>query len=345
MFYWLRKKLGKLTREEKRAGYFNPENRDGEPKEELSPSGKYKLILERFKTGKGTWNYTQGTLYKVGEDEPLGCIQRNYSSFPHQWVENHPKGDFFIGGEDYQGQTVIQLDTGTRRDLLPEETKKGHGFCWAQYRYIEEHQLLLVAGCYWACPYEYRFYDFSDPMNGWPELEVTGDKYNVIYDSEKWPTIDSQGVITAYQMKDVYDYKDDYDVEDISDVEWEGPDPDDPDDDERSTVVATKFYKIEDGQVVFQYEWVSDREKAHRARCEEGERQYKEALKKFKETDPLYLAYLEDLKKPGLDPEGYESHGFTYKGGERRWCRRVLRPKRTRKGKSKGYTVDLEWAT
>ena len=343
----LRQSLKKLFFRIKTASYFKPWNRmKNKRREEMSPSGKYRLVLDYFTTGKGTWNYSQGTLYKVGQDIPVAVIQRNYGGFPYLFIEGHPKGDFFIGGEDYQGQTVIELNTGARRDLLPEEAKAGHGFCWASYKYNTDHQLLIVSGCFWACPYEVRLYDFSDPMNGWPQLKFY-DKYGketyIDDNSDKLPDVSPDGVIKVFQTVDIYDYEERYKVEGHEDVKWIGDDPDDPDNDERVTVVAKTLYKIQDKKLVFQSEWVSDHEKAYRKRQEEARRKYEEKIANFKASDPLYHAYVEGLKDPVFSPADYHSQGITYdnwcpdfKGHETRWCRDIVT--------SGSYKVSLEWA-
>lgn len=31
--------------------------------------------------------------------------------------------------------------------------------------YFQQKKLIVIDGCYWACPYELVFYDFSNPMN------------------------------------------------------------------------------------------------------------------------------------------------------------------------------------
>ncbi|MCF1193304.1 hypothetical protein LRR18_17070, partial [Mangrovimonas sp. AS39] len=100
---------------------------------------------------------------------------------------------------DYQGQTVVNLNTLETRTFIPEEAKKGHGFCWADYTYNKEHNLLVVDGCYWACPYEYRFYDFSEPMAGWPELKFQDPKNYA--DSEGVPPKVEDGLITCYETR------------------------------------------------------------------------------------------------------------------------------------------------
>ena len=119
-----------------------------------------------------SWSYTRGRVSHAETGAALADVKRNYSGFPFLWVEDHPSGhDYLLCGEDYQGQTFIELDTARRRDFLPDEAAKGFGFCWADYELMPDGVTLKVEGCYWACPYEYKFFDVSDPIEkGWPEL-------------------------------------------------------------------------------------------------------------------------------------------------------------------------------
>jgi hypothetical protein len=151
--------------------HFEPENAVLEArKEHQSPSGKYRLVVTPYKTGPNSWNYTLGQVYEG--DRLIAEVQRNYSAFPFAWVENHPNGHpFLVCGEDYQGQTVIELDTGRRVDYLPQGAKRGVGFCWVEIHPSPKGDMLAVEGCYWACPYEVVIHDFSDPLDPpWPEL-------------------------------------------------------------------------------------------------------------------------------------------------------------------------------
>ena len=142
----------------------------GESKEHLSPAGKYRLVVTTYQTGEGYWNYTQGKVYR-GE-KCLAEVRRNYHQFPFTFIEGHKNGhDYLVCGEDYQGQTVIELDTGERVDYRPDAAEKGHGFCWAYYKPSPNGTLIVVNGCIWACPYENHVYDFAKPMKPpWPRL-------------------------------------------------------------------------------------------------------------------------------------------------------------------------------
>jgi hypothetical protein len=153
--------------------YFTDERRGEVRHEEVSPSGRYRLTVTPYETKKGSWSYTRGEVYRVSDGVKVGDVKRNYGCFPYCWMEDHVDGhDYLICGEDYQGQTFCQLDTGEQKSLIPDDAFEGFGFCWAGYRLLEDGKTLEVDGCYWACPYELRLYDVSDPMNGWPLLEI-----------------------------------------------------------------------------------------------------------------------------------------------------------------------------
>src|SRR3989304_5557024 len=126
---------------------------------EVSPSKRYELLLSTSETKRGFWNCTHATVWRG--KELVAKVYRNYPSFPFLWIEDHPNShDYLVCGENYQGQTVIELDTNARRDFLPDEAKEGFGFCWNAYEFDRASQILAVKGCIWGAPYQYRFYDF-----------------------------------------------------------------------------------------------------------------------------------------------------------------------------------------
>lgn len=138
---------------------------------EVSTLGKFKLTIEKYSTKKGYTNQSRGIVKNIAGDV-VADVKRNYSSFPFCWAEDHSNGhDYLVCGEDYQGQTIIELDTGKRVDYLPVEAKKGWGFCWGEINASPDKLMLAVHGCYWGCPYEVMFIDFSDPMKELPYLK------------------------------------------------------------------------------------------------------------------------------------------------------------------------------
>jgi hypothetical protein len=141
-------------------------------KSHISSSGKYKLVIDYYTTKKGCWNYSRGRVYDINSDELIADVKRNYGAFPFSWVDKHTNGhSYLICGADYQGQTIIELDTKQRVDYTPSSADSGVGFCWSDHIPSPDGNMLMVDGCYWACPYELRIYDFSEPMK-MPLLEL-----------------------------------------------------------------------------------------------------------------------------------------------------------------------------
>ena len=147
--------------------FYIPENKISDSDEtHSSPFGQYILKTEVYRTTEGVGSVSRGLIYKK-EDQNVHIfeVRRNYNQFPFCFVEGHPTGhDYLICGEDYQGQTVLELDTGNRVSHMPEGEKNGVGFCWSRIWASTEKDVLGVEGCFWAAPNELRFIDFSEPM-------------------------------------------------------------------------------------------------------------------------------------------------------------------------------------
>lgn len=207
----------------KKEDFFKEENKQ-KTVVELSDLEKYRLEISSFKTREGSWSYTQGKVFKVEDNKLIATINRNYHSFPFLFIENHSSGkDYLVCGEDYQGQTIVDLTTGEVLNKMSQGYEFGGGFCWADYKFYKDINILIVNGCHWACPYEYRFYDFSDPMN-FKEIES---EYYFYETGDNWPVISKDGVITYQEMN----YADD-------------------EEEEPSVIEATHEYKIENGKIV-----------------------------------------------------------------------------------------------
>ena len=147
---------------------------DRDPEERVSPSGHYKAVITRHATSPGCWSYTKAKVYQEGSDQPIAEIRRNYSSMWTAWVENHPANghSYLLAGEDYQGQTVVDLTTGEKRNGRPKSAGYGFGFCWVAATPSPDGTMVAVEGCFWACPYEVVIYDFSRPDECPPFVEI-----------------------------------------------------------------------------------------------------------------------------------------------------------------------------
>lgn len=142
------------------------------PQEVMSPSGRYKLVITGY-IRPGGWGYSRGEVFRIADGVRVADVKRNYGMFPFLFMEDHVDGhDYLVCGEDYQGSTFCQLDTGKVKSFIPDEAFEGFGFCWGHYERVGDGSILLVVGCYWAAPDEIRLHDISSPMEGWPSFQV-----------------------------------------------------------------------------------------------------------------------------------------------------------------------------
>jgi hypothetical protein len=128
--------------------------------------GKYSVVTTPYRTKEGAWNYTLAEVFAVATGKRVATVRRNYSSFWFLIVENHKLTghDYLIAGSDYQGHSVFDLTNGEKMDYIPDDAYLGFGFCMSDAELLPDGVTLKVFGCYWACPYETRLYDFSVPL-------------------------------------------------------------------------------------------------------------------------------------------------------------------------------------
>lgn len=148
--------------------FYVPEQKRPEETVTFSPCGKYKLVVSTYTTGKNTWSVTLGEVFENRDGgAKIAEVKRNYPDFWSCWVVDHrahnSQGqDYLLCGADYQGLTIVNLITGEVRSHKP---KPGKGWCVASMEYKPKGSLLVAHGCTWACPFEYRVFDFSKPNN------------------------------------------------------------------------------------------------------------------------------------------------------------------------------------
>ncbi len=175
---------------------------DRPPDVRLSPSGRFRLEIRGYTTRPGCWTYSRGTVVRVADGRVVADVRRNYSAFHHSFVS---RGDheYLIAGRSYMGQTVVDLDDGKEwNDPKHPAGYEGHEFCWAACQLSPDGRTLLVDGCHWACPYEYRFYDFEDPSRGWTPLPVRDADGEAVWleaDDGRGPELHEDGRIECFE--------------------------------------------------------------------------------------------------------------------------------------------------
>ena len=184
----------------------------------LSPSNKYILSVEYYKTGKNTWEYSRGIVRATENEEIIADIKRNYSNFWHAWCKHQNENEYLLCGEDYQGQTVVNLTARKTTNYFPESGNKGVGFCWVNAYPSPDSKILAVDGCVWACPYEIVLYDFSDPDSlPYKELYRTDNPHEVDGWSENGIFTFSREIEVRKADGEPYDSLSDEEQEEIDD--------------------------------------------------------------------------------------------------------------------------------
>lgn len=191
--------------------------------EELfSPSGRFRLLIRYYDQGKGYWRFSRGTVYRVSDGVEMADVKRNYSRFHHSFV-NKNGHEYLISGRSYLSQVIVNLDTGIEFDNSGQGD--GYNFCWAKHWLSADGNTLVVNGCFWAGPYEFKFFDFTDPAQGWPELELPQPLYEGGGDTAVVPVFEESGIIAIRLFERLYVplQKYEYDLlpDEISDEAWE----------------------------------------------------------------------------------------------------------------------------
>lgn len=134
-----------------------------ESEESTSPSGNFRLTIDPYSSGEDSWAYTRGRVRRAGDGKVIADVKRNFGHFWYSWVRHSNGNEYLLCGEDYQGQTVVNLTEGNTITYFPEAGYEGTGFCWVAAFPSPDSTILAVEGCYWACPYEAVFFDFTKP--------------------------------------------------------------------------------------------------------------------------------------------------------------------------------------
>jgi len=152
--------------------YFQEQYRTEDIDVSMSPSNKYKLIIEyyEYKEEFRRYSYSKGIITDLNK-QTVAVINRNYSHFPFLWIEKENK-EYLLCGIDYQGYTIVDLQSGQTESYVPEEAYQGLGFCWAAMYHRKNNNKIAVEGCIWAHEYEIVIYDFENPMQ-LPYKEIT----------------------------------------------------------------------------------------------------------------------------------------------------------------------------
>lgn len=134
---------------------------------------KYKVRVEHLKNENG-WDYTKMDVYLVDASQNetfIISINRNIYFEFYLIIEDYKGTDWMLISENYHGGIgVVDLKTGIKYTYDPErdENDEPHTQYWCigySPSFDREKEQISIIGCYWACPYTVRTFDFSNPTS------------------------------------------------------------------------------------------------------------------------------------------------------------------------------------
>jgi hypothetical protein len=120
----------------------------------FSPSRKYRV--DTFINGC----YTFVKIYNEILNERIFEFIVNEDTLRHSWAITN-EIEYLICAEDiYGGQTIIDLTNKKIEGYSPQV----EGFIWTDFFLSPDGTKLATIGCFWACPFVVKIYDFTDPL-------------------------------------------------------------------------------------------------------------------------------------------------------------------------------------
>jgi len=220
-----------------------------------SPSGRYQLAIHDL------GSTSRGVVTRISDGAVVCDLTRNYGTFHHSFVMKGER-EYLIAGRSYMSQTIVDLDRGAEYEP-PGDQEDGGAFIWVTCFLSPDGNTLAVDGCVWACPYEVKFFDFTDPAVGWPELPIIDRAYLESPSDLVRPTWLDARTIDVHQH-----------------------------DRDKAPAERTRLERRGTEMVVVEH-WVSDAEQERRATAARLDDELAAWWETFRVSDPLYLRLVE----------------------------------------------------
>jgi hypothetical protein len=153
----------------------------------VSKSENFSLVSCCYEQTKPdvNWCVTKVSVFEISNHEKIFEFFVNDSSFFHGWVKKHGT-EFLICAEDiFGGQTVIDLTNRKMASFSPDED----GYIWTEFHLSPNGNYLATIGCFWACPYVIKVFDFQNPLDlplkEIKEIVLLGDEITAFWVSDE----------------------------------------------------------------------------------------------------------------------------------------------------------------
>ncbi len=128
-----------------------------------SPCGRY-FVEETKLIGKGNGErplqFLRVVARRVCDQAVIDEVLTDHRDLYPGWV-SRGTDDYLLFQEMRGGPTVVDLVRGEVASYYDAEDD----FIWTDYHLSPSGSRLVVGGCYWACPWDLRVYDFSSPLS------------------------------------------------------------------------------------------------------------------------------------------------------------------------------------
>jgi hypothetical protein len=146
----------------------------------ISPSKKFRADTTNCYTKNANGSYTFVEIYEQVQNQKILDFFTNEDRFLHGWGAANDI-EYLITAEDiYGSQTIVDLTNRTFYGYSPDES----GFIMTDFHLSPNGKILATIGCYWACPFVIKFFDFTNPtklpLREITEIELLGNDENIV---------------------------------------------------------------------------------------------------------------------------------------------------------------------
>jgi hypothetical protein len=146
----------------------------------ISPSKKFRADTTNCHTKNANSVYTLIEIYEQAQNQKILDFFTNEDRFLHGWgIANEI--EYLITAEDiYGGQTIVDLTNRKLYGYSPDES----GFIMTDFHLSLDGKTLATIGCYWACPFVIKLFDFTNPtklpLREIKEMELLDNDENIV---------------------------------------------------------------------------------------------------------------------------------------------------------------------
>jgi len=124
-------------------------------------NSKFTMTIDYYKAENHP-NITKATIYNL-LDKKVIELNRNYSNFPFITIKHTNGNEYLIYGEEYQGFTILNLNTLKKINHYSQFYYKRKGDSPYEWKYDDKNNILYITACDYYGKELYLIYDFEFP--------------------------------------------------------------------------------------------------------------------------------------------------------------------------------------